>query len=118
MDGWKLEGFPFGFRPIFRCVCWLLVSGRVVPVPKNAAFLAITKAIIGTISLDAREISQVPCSAGWELLNPLKSNEWIPKIAIPRDPITEPENGNPIPSMCGKFTYIWLFLMVKYSKCR
>ena len=25
---------------------------------------------------------------------------------------------NPIPSMYGIFTYIWLFLMVKYGKCR
>ena len=24
----------------------------------------------------------------------------------------------PIPSMCDIFTYIWLFLMVKYGKCR
>ena len=24
----------------------------------------------------------------------------------------------PIPSMYGIFTYIWLFLMVRYGKCR
>ena len=28
------------------------------------------------------------------------------------------EPGIPLPSMYGIFTYIWLFLMVKYGKCR
>ena len=28
------------------------------------------------------------------------------------------KDASPIPSMYGIFTYIWLFLMVKYGKCR
>ena len=32
--------------------------------------------------------------------------------------VSTPMTSIPIPSMYGIFTYIWLFLKVKYGKCR
>ena len=42
-------------------------------------------------------------------------HKQLSKHILPRKKTGFP---NPIPSMYGIFTYIWLFLMVKYGKCR
>ena len=74
MDGWNIQSFPFGFRPIFRGE--LLVSGRVIIILSFK--LCQIPSLVSDDQIHSTNFPNQPPHLGWwHLLNPFPENHQI-----------------------------------------